>query len=1433
MISRRLLFSALFVVATALCLALFAVVGQAANEEKGVLASLISKALSTPATRVSIGAIDGALSSDAVIRDIQISDRDGVWFKLDRARIVWRRVALLSRRLEIDRLELGKIEISRKPVPAEKPVVGEAQPLLPALPVKVQIKSFTLEQLSIGKPILGTAAHVAASGSAQLGAPAEGLDLRFDAHRLDQPGALTVRLGFVPNGQRLNLTLALDEPQGGILARAANLTGLPPVKLDLRGDGTLDAFQAKLAFDAGPEVGATGTASLGREGKGRLLTLDVASRIAGMLPEVVAPIFAGTTRLSGKAVYGDDGAVSIPSIVLEAAAAHVDVSGTVGVGGVADLNVAAANVPNNKTQTSLADATIRRLSFNGRITGALAAPRIAATLAAEDVLGPAGRLARINAKFTADPFSSGDGTTHVRLIADAQASGVAPSDAALAEAIGGEVALNLRGDATMSGAANLERLEVKTPTLDANYAGRLGWSELQGQLGVEAPNLALFSAVAGRSLRGAATLRAKIEGTPRAHRLNAQLDGRATNFATGVAPVDRMIGGPLALTGMVHVTPTGDYGFEAVRLNGTNASAIINGVVGQNSSDLKAEVNVPDLRAVDSRVSGQATATALLTGGLRNPAASAHIAITNAMALGKPVPRLALNATMRGLAGALDADVSLDGEIDQKPARGLLHLARPVGGGTVLDGLDVTIGSVVAKGALTLDARNLAAGRLSVDARNLDDLSPLLLARLSGALKADVALDVVDGGQNVRVKARGEKLTAYGVSMGKLDADIGATDAYRRPIVSGAASIDEALVGKERISRVRLKAQGSPDASDITLTAAARGFGLDAVARVTPGDRTRIDIQRFDAKRGQQRIALAGPATLFIANGGVEITRAALVLGKGRLTINGLVGSRLDLNVQAHAIPLSTLETLAPGLGVTGTLDGLVHVAGSSASPTGDYNVRITRLVARQTLRADLPPINVTASGKFLRERVSVVGAVSAGRVGTLSVTGSVPLRSQGSLDVSLRGDLDATAATNGFLAAAGRRATGRIGLDARVSGSIASPQTNGAATLTDGSFSDAANGIELDSIQARIVAHGKELTIVNAAASTKHGGSISATGNVRLDPAGGFPAQIRITGQRAQLVQNPRVTAVANLELGLSGPLVRDPRISGRIDVVSIDVTVPERLSPTLAPLPGTRHVRPTPIARARLALEAAPGGRLGGRTPPPFNATLDLTLSAPGRIAVHGRGVDATLGGSLRLTGTLAKPIPVGSFELTRGQLRILASTLDFSRGRLAFGGDLTPELDFLAETNAGGASIQIAISGPASDPAFAFTSTPALPQDEVLSRLLFGAPSGQLSAGQALTLAQAAATYSGRGSDSFETLRRSLGLSGLDLNLGASGGPGIGLTRAINDRARIVVKAGATPQETGVGVDFDVTKHFRVKSGVTSDGGASAGIATEFQW
>ena len=158
--------------------------------------------------------------------------------------------------------------------------------------------------------------------------------------------------------------------------------------------------------------------------------------------------------------------------------------------------------------------------------------------------------------------------------------------------------------------------------------------------------------------------------------------------------------------------------------------------------------------------------------------------------------------------------------------------------------------------------------------------------------------------------------------------------------------------------------------------------------------------------------------------------------------------------------------------------------------------------------------------------------------------------------------------------------------------------------------------------------------------------------------------------------------------------------------------------------------------------------------------------------------------------------------------------------------------PDLDLVAETTASGLTARISVTGAAAQPRFAISSNPSLPEDEILSRVLFQKSSGSLSPFQALELANAVATLSGQG-DAFEGVRKSLGVDSLDISSSATGGPLVGATRAINDRISVGVTTGARPQDNGVSVDFDVTRHVRLQAGVDASGGSSAGIGVDWEY
>src|SRR5690606_5516391 len=105
--------------------------------------------------------------------------------------------------------------------------------------------------------------------------------------------------------------------------------------------------------------------------------------------------------------------------------------------------------------------------------------------------------------------------------------------------------------------------------------------------------------------------------------------------------------------------------------------------------------------------------------------------------------------------------------------------------------------------------------------------------------------------------------------------------------------------------------------------------------------------------------------------------------------------------------------------------------------------------------------------------------------------------------------------------------------------------------------------------------------------------------------------------------------------------------------------------------------------------------------------------------------------LGGSIRVEGTTGDPRPIGGFEMRRGRIEVLGQRFDFDRGILTFQGDMDPVLDFAAVTTTADITATVMVTGPARDPEISLSAVPDMPEEEIISRLLFGRSIGSLSA------------------------------------------------------------------------------------------------------
>ncbi|MGU9981134.1 translocation/assembly module TamB domain-containing protein [Phreatobacter sp. HK31-P] len=1401
-----------------------------AQEDQGVLAGFISRTLSSPGSTVSIGTVEGPLSSDAMIRNVTIADRQGVYLRIDTIRLVWRRAALLSRRLEIQNLEIGKVELLRKPIAdpsAPRPTADG--PLLPELPLKVEIGKFAIAEFALGEPVLGAAARFSADGSASLGPASEGLNAAFEVRRLDAPGLSAIKLTFVPSSQQLDLSLQHDEPAGGIAARLANLPGLPPVKLDVAGSGRLDDWRGRIAFDAGPDVNARGDAVLSRDNQIRRLGLKLDARIESLLPPAVSAIFAGDTTLQGRIVFGDDGGYAIEGLRLGSQLAELTIGGYLTARNELNVSARARALPTAEGATTRGSTRIERLVFDATAMGALNAPRVEGKLDLKGFDGPSAKIGSLAAMISAEPESPG--SKRYRIIMDGQADGLALADRGVSEALGSRAVLTLRAVVDEQAVTEISDLTVTSPNVKLAFTGRTGAKILEGQLQADILRLAAFSRLAGRPLAGQGYVAATLSGDPSQAVTRAVLNGRATELALGHPVADRLIGWQATLAGTI-TRRREALTLEGVTLSARHVTAGLDGTTGDGRIDMRAALALPDLAQVDRQLAGAARADAQVTGDALDPTVALTIAAPNARAMNRPVRDLRLTVNARTVTSAPNITMAASGDIDGKPLTADIA-AREEGRSWVLDRLTARLGSVSAEGQGRVDGERLATGRLAVTAGNLDDLSPLALTRLSGSLRATITADAAGGRQSVTVQGDGQRLVLGTASLNILRADLRADDLYGRPRVDGQATVDRLVTGGETVERIELRAVGAAEATDITLAARARGFALAGAGRLVPGTPNRLDLASFTAARAGARIALARPASLAFEGGKVRTERLVVTLQGGEIEVSGLLGSELDVTLAARRVPLATLDILAPGTGLNGTLDARATLRGPAATPRGPFEATVRGFSAPASRSAGVPALDITARGEARGERATLDARINGGRTIALTVDGSLPLTPAGALDVKVRGTLDAALA-NAQLAGSGQRVAGRLAIDGALRGTRTSPDIQGTATLTGGSFSDPLNGIAFTAIEGRVTGRGADIAIERLTARAKNGGTLSVSGRVNADPLRGFPADLRIAARNAEVVSSDVMQMTTSLDLAVTGPLATTPRLSGRMDVTTIEVRVPDRLPSTAEPLRDARHVGAPAQTRVRLAQIARQRAAAASRRTAPFNATLDVVVDAPSRVFVRGRGIDAELGGQLRLTGTTRDMRANGAFEMRRGRLSLLTQRLDFTRGRMTFGGgDLVPDLDFVAETRATGITASVGITGRASEPEFALTSTPTLPQDEVLSRLLFQRAAGGLSPFQALQLAQAVATLSGSGGpDAFEATRRALGVDNLDVTTGATG-PAVGVSRAINDRVRIGVRTGAKPENSAVGVDIDLTRRIRIQTEIGADGRAAAGIGAEIEY
>jgi autotransporter translocation and assembly factor TamB len=567
---------------------------------------------------------------------------------------------------------------------------------------------------------------------------------------------------------------------------------------------------------------------------------------------------------------------------------------------------------------------------------------------------------------------------------------------------------------------------------------------------------------------------------------------------------------------------------------------------------------------------------------------------------------------------------------------------------------------------------------------------------------------------------------------------------------------------------------------------------------VMRGSQGQLDLQRFTLRNGRQEISARG---ILKAGGGVEA----------------------DLYVR-HLQLLPHVQMMAPH---TGVLDGegTFHLSlrGTLAQLQGEGELHLTSLRWQQHDLGEVHGqvrINGTVVGMDLRWRDH--------KQELLHLSGEASLDTRQALTVQLQATNVDLQGLKAFIPAVAQSA-GTLDLDLRLAGTLQHPQVYGTLKVDDGALQLTTTGVRYKDIQVQLVCTGNRVEVVQVHAQSGDG-TLDLTG--WAESAGLTLRRLNLDLQMQQftLIYTPELEAVVSAAVTLRGSLdemlamgtvtVSPARVQvgGKL-VGGLDTVQPWQL--TVDGVYGSGPQKATTEAAASVAHQR------------PFLPFLraDVQVELPRNVWVRGPGTAIELSGTLIVVKELGEPFVLGgTVETVRGFASFYSGKFAIDQGRVTFTGtpEINPVLEVTVTRAVSGYTVSIHVSGRAKSPQLRLSSTPDLPQADIVTLLVVGKTSDRLTESERSGLSSRAPQIVGNvaAGELEQLLAKPLGFDTLDIQTGDKLGSGkVSVGRYITqDIFLLYERQSGTEKGNKVGVEYSINRHLKVR-GSSSDTGDSA--------
>lgn len=697
-----------------------------------------------------------------------------------------------------------------------------------------------------------------------------------------------------------------------------------------------------------------------------------------------------------------------------------------------------------------------------------------------------------------------------------------------------------------------------------------------------------------------------------------------------------------------------------------------------------------------------------------------------------------------------------------------------------------------------------------VDAGELALIGP----DFSGRVRASGRLEGTPAEPAGRFELAAEKLrwtARYGIA--RLRAR-GSMDKGLQGPLALAAECDGCRLGGFILDRATLAGRGTRSRHLVSLT--ARNPAVDLRAELAGGLEKggwSGELRQL-VNRGRLPGALQAPARLVVAPGRLVFSGGAFEVADGTLSIAEIsrVGGRLATRGRFDRLSLAALQRLsAKPIGIETSLR-----IGGSWAVTADDSLNGTVAVARESGDVAMLTQPPTALGlerlslRFLAVNGRLTGALEAAgsTLGSVSASAATTLTKRDRAwgvagDTAVHLAADATMPSIAWLSPLLDK-TGRVLVDGgvraqlRADGTMRHPGLGGTVTANAVKLEIPDQGVSLRDGRLQVVLEddGGRLTGL-----VLHGGEGTLSGSGALSLEQGRPVlHVVLVADRLAALSRPDRLLVLS---GTAQAEVRGSEAQLRADLKADRglIELPRAETPTLSSdvvVLGRKKEEPVPSV---------------------YRVVTDLALDLGSDFHLKGRGLDAQLGGALKVRGEDGRLRANGTIRVVKGSYSAYGQQLAIDRGALNFSGPIdNPGLDVVAMRKNQPVEAGVSLTGTALAPRVRLVSNPDVPDSEKLSWLVLG-HGMDTAQGAEFDALQAAAGALLSAGESVTLQSRIAHAAGLDqFSLAGAGGLGstvLTLGKRLSSRVYVGYEQGLTGATSVVRINYTLSKRLSLRT------------------